>query len=146
MGEIKKASIARFLPIVAVGAGIGTLLRAVVEGYFPPDPGQWPWATFWINIGGSFVLGFLLEFLALSGEDTGWIRGIRLGAGTGIIGGFTTYSTFILEIDQIARAGHFPIATVYALVSVGLGLASAFAGLSLSNAVTHGTRQKVVTK
>ena len=131
MGEIKKASIARFLPIVAVGAGIGTLLRAVVEGYFPPDPG---------------VLGFLLEFLALSGEDTGWIRGIRLGAGTGIIGGFTTYSTFILEIDQIARAGHFPIATVYALVSVGLGLASAFAGLSLSNAVTHGTRQKVVTK
>ncbi len=133
MGEVKRVGVLHFIPFVGAGAAVGTLLRALIEGAFPPEPGQWPWATFWINIVGSFVLGFLLEFLTLGGEDTGWRRTVRLGIGTGVIGGFTTYSTFVLEIDKVAQAGQIPLASLYALVSIPLGVAAAYFGLVLAD-------------
>lgn len=114
--------------LVAAGATAGTLLRASIELAFPHAPGEWPWATFVINVVGSFALGALIEALALSGPDTGRRRMLRLGVGTGMIGGFTTYSTFVVEIDQLAAAGAVSMSIVYALVSVVLGVVAAAIG------------------
>ena len=51
-----------------------------------------PVATFGINVVGAFLLSVLLELLAKHGLDIGWSRRVRLGVGTGALGGFTTYS------------------------------------------------------
>lgn len=93
--------------------------------------------TFWINVVGSVVLGALLEALSRAGDNSGWRRAVRLGVGTGVVGGFTTYSTFVLEIDQLARAGALPLAAAYALISVIVGLAAAAAGMAAVSALAR---------
>ncbi len=116
---------------VGIGASIGTLLRAVLEESFPHSATSWPIATFLINLSGSLILGFLLTALANLGEDTGWRHTARLTLGTGVIGGFTTYSTFILEIHKL----QLPVCLAYAAVSVIVGIACAGAGIAAANAL-----------
>lgn len=124
--------LSRLALLVAVGASVGTLIRAALERAYPAAPGDWPLTTFLINIVGSLLLGLLLESLLRSGDDTGRRRQMRLLLGTGVLGGFTTYSSFIVEIDQLARTGHPGVGAAYALVSVALGLIAAGVGVSLA--------------
>lgn len=134
MGPVTRgrgASLVAFALLVAAGSSVGTLVRATIELALPATPGGWPWATFAINLVGSFVLGLLLELLSRTGQDHGWRRTVRLGAGTGVIGGFTTYSTFIVEIDQLVRAQAAALAVAYALISILAGLLAAGAGMAL---------------
>lgn len=114
-----------WLGLILVGGSLGTALRAALEAAYAPPPGQWPWVTFWINVSGSFVLGALLQTLAETGEDRGWRRAARLGIGTGVLGGFTTYSTFSVETVQLARAGAWPAGAGYTLGSVVVGVLAA---------------------
>ncbi|MFL1428539.1 MULTISPECIES: fluoride efflux transporter FluC [unclassified Nocardiopsis] len=126
-----------FALLVAAGSTVGTFVRAGLGTAFPAAEGQWPWATFGINVLGSLLLGVLLEALSRAGEDTGWRRRVRLAAGTGVLGGFTTYSTYVLEIDRLAGAGHLPVAAAYALVSVIAGVAAAGLGVAAVAAVAR---------
>ena len=116
------------LVVIGVGGAAGTATRAWLSGSFPVGVGQWPWATFWINLTGALLLGLLLEVLAETGPDQGWRRAIRLGAGTGFLGGFTTYSTFAVETLGLLQAGAWLTGLGYAVGSVLLGLFAAFAG------------------
>jgi len=122
----------RMLALVMLGGAVGVTARWQVNEAFTPKPGHWPWATFAINVVGSVLLGLLLETLLRSGPDAGWRRGIRVGAGTGLLGGFTTYSTFIVETDRLVAAGHPWIGAAYALVSIVVGVAAAVAGIALA--------------
>ena len=122
----------KFALLVAVGAICGTYLRAALSGAFPHDVDAWPWVTFFINMVGSFVLGMLLESLVLTGSDTGWRKAVRLGCGTGMLGGFTTYSTFVLEIEKMAGAGALALAFAYAAMSLVLGIAAAMLGMAVA--------------
>lgn len=123
--------------LVTVGSAFGTLLRSSISGWFPHGPGEWPWATFAINIVGSFVLGLLLETLARRGPDAGRRRMVRLGVGTGVLGGFTTYSTFVVEIGRLGQSGHLLVGASYALVSIVLGLAAAGLGVAVAGSVAR---------
>ncbi len=114
--------------LIVAGGSVGTFLRWWLESSFGAPPGQWPWATFWINLSGSFLLAVLLDALAASGEDVGWRRRLRLGVGTGVLGGYTTYSTFALEAVQLGRSGAVGPMLLYAGGSVVLGVALAYAG------------------
>jgi len=118
-----------WLLLIGAGGSLGTALRAALETAFAPAPGQWPWVTFWINVSGSFVLGALLPALTQTGEDQGWRRAARLGVGTGVLGGFTTYSTFSVEAVQLARAGAWPVGAGYALGSVVASVLAATAAM-----------------
>ena len=84
-----------------------------------------PYATLSINVGGSFLMGFLfietLERLTISPE-------LRTGILTGFIGGYTTFSTFEMEIFLLVEQGEGPKAALYLLLSVFLGFAAAFGG------------------
>jgi fluoride exporter len=122
---------ARLVGLVFVGGCVGTAVRWALEEAFA-QPTGWPWVTFAINLVGSFALGLLLELLVLGGPDVGWRRAVRLGCGTGVMGGFTTYSTFVLEVDRLASDGELATAVAYPVVSVVLGLAAAAAGMMLA--------------
>lgn len=122
----------RLLGLVLVGGALGTFVRYAIEHAFPVGPGAWPWATFVINLCGALVLGALLEGLLRTGPDEGWRRLVRVGVGTGVLGGFTTYSTFAVEADLLVRDGHALLAAGYALGSVVLGATAAVLGMLLA--------------
>jgi CrcB protein len=143
VGEVRRRTpLLALAGLVALGGAVGTTARALLEQAFAPVPGSWPWTTFWINLVGSFVLGALLETLLRSGPDAGWRRALRLGCGTGVLGGFTTYSTFVVEIERLASGGRAALGAAYALGSVAVGVAAAVAGIGLAAAV----RRRLVTQ
>lgn len=114
--------------LVAAGGAIGTCVRYVVSEAVPQVQGI-PVATLCINVVGAFLLGVLLEAVALRGEDAG--RLVRLLAGTGALGGFTTYST--LANDTAAMITAAPVHAIgYALTTVLGGAAAALAGIALA--------------
>jgi CrcB protein len=117
---------------VILGGGAGTTARWSLGRAFAPEPGHWPWVTFAINLIGSFLLGLLLETLLRSGPDVGWRRAVRVGAGTGVLGGFTTYSTFVVETDRLVATGHAWTGGAYAVASILLGVLAALAGIALA--------------
>ncbi|MFJ4297348.1 fluoride efflux transporter FluC [Curtobacterium sp. NPDC089689] len=121
----------RSLGLVAVGGAIGTGLRALLAAAFPPGDGI-SWTILVINVVGAFCLGLLLEALAHRGPDVGRRRGLRLFVGTGVLGGFTTYSTLADDTAQLLDAGRWAAGSGYALLSVVLGLAAVVAGLWLA--------------
>jgi fluoride exporter len=86
---------------------------------------DFPYATLSINVGGSFLMGFLfietLERLTVSPE-------LRTGILTGFIGGYTTFSTFEMEIFLLVEQGAPTKAVLYLILSVVLGFAAAFGG------------------
>ena len=124
---------------VFCGGVLGTALRFAGEILLPFEGAGWPWATFMINLAGAFILGALLEGLARSGADTGWRQRVRLFAGTGFCGAFTTYSTLALEVSFLAKGGHIAVAVGYGLGSVVAGVIAAWLGI-VSAAEVHRRR------
>jgi CrcB protein len=114
---------------VFAGGVLGTAARWAAEEQWPARSGQWPAGTFLVNIVGAFILGALLEGLVRRGADVGRRRRLRLIAGTGFCGAFTTYSAFSLEISLLGKDGHPGIAVAYALASVIVGVLAAAAGV-----------------
>lgn len=127
----------RHAGIVAVGGALGTTARAVLEEAAPTAPGTLPWTTLTINVVGSFVLGALLEVLARGGPDEGRRRAIRLLCGTGALGGFTTYSTFVHETTLLLAGGGTLLGVGYAVVSIVVGVAAAVAGILASRRLSR---------
>jgi CrcB protein len=86
---------------------------------------DFPYATLSINVGGSFLMGFLfietLERLTISPE-------LRTGILTGLLGGYTTFSTFEMEMLLLAEQGAIVKAILYLVLSIGLGFGAAFGG------------------
>jgi CrcB protein len=116
--------------LVTFGGALGTGLRYLISTAVPLLA-QVPVATLGVNVVGAFLLGVLLEFLADRSLDTGWSRRIRLGVGTGVLGGFTTYST--LAVDTVVLVAAHPLrAAGYALATVILGGAASIAGIWVS--------------
>ena len=118
----------RAIALVAAGGAAGTAARIGVGEALPVHPGQWPWATFAVNLAGAFLLGVLLEAI---GRGAGGTR-LRLLLGTGFCGAFTTYSALAAETDGLLRAGRPGLAAGYALGSVAAGLLTAAAGVVLA--------------
>ena len=120
--------------VVFAGGALGTATRAALEAANPAPPGGWPVTTFLINVSGAFVLGLLLELLSRRGPDVGARRLLRLGLGTGVMGGYTTYSSFAVETVRLFGEGGAAVfvGLGYALGSVLLGLAAAWAGTLLA--------------
>ncbi|GAA3605039.1 fluoride efflux transporter FluC [Microlunatus ginsengisoli] len=116
--------------LVAAGGAIGTGLRYAVSLAVPAQSGV-PVGIFLINITGAFLLGLLLEFLADTSLDVGWSRRARLGIGTGVMGGYTTYSA--LAADTVTLGLAHPVwAAAYAVGTVVIGGLASVAGVLLA--------------
>jgi CrcB protein len=124
----------RLIALVTLGGVVGAAARESLEQAIPGRPGTFQAATFLINLLGAFALGLLLEALARSGDDLGWRHAVRLFAGVGFCGAFTTYSTLALDAVQLGRHGAWPMAAVYTLGSVVGGLLLAALGIAVGAA------------
>lgn len=119
---------------VALGGAIGASLRHGVGQLavrIAPDS-DWPWGTFAVNILGSFVMGLLIGFLTFRGELLPGGQNARLFLATGVLGGFTTFSAFSLEVSRFVERGEMFSAAAYAGLSVILGLGGVLLGLALT--------------
>ena len=110
---------------VAAGGFLGTEMRYGLGLVFPDVPGSVPWATLWINIGGSFVLAALTTIWMARPQTAFWLRA---GFGPGLLGSFTTFSAVVFSVDQLARAGEHLVWVAYLVLSLLLGLAAAGLG------------------
>lgn len=122
------------LLIIGVGGFIGTVLRYVIGGMVQGGAGDslFPSATLTINLLGCFGIGLLAELSEARGFLTAEMRGFLM---VGILGGFTTFSTFANETVNAVRDGAMAIALVNVLASVGLGLIGVWAGRVVAHAV-----------
>ncbi|GAA4685453.1 fluoride efflux transporter FluC [Frondihabitans cladoniiphilus] len=127
----------RLLLLVALGGAAGTALREGLSLAFPAPHGTFPVTVFVINLVGSFALGLLLERLARRGPDEGGRRTTRLLVGTGVIGGFTTYSALATSTAQLLTAAPL-VGVAYALATVVLGFGAALGGVLLAARVRRG--------
>lgn len=115
--------------LVALGGAVGAPARWALALWLPGPASGWPTATFTTNLAGAFLLGVLLEALARRGPDRGGRRAVRLALGTGLLGTFTTYSSFALEVDAYLRSGQVALGAGYALATVVAGLLCAALGV-----------------
>jgi fluoride exporter len=112
---------------LAIGGALGAVARYAVSLAIPTQDGQFPWSTFIINVSASFVLGFVLILLV---EQFPRGRLARPVIGTGVIGGYSTFSTFVLDAVELMRAGYVGIAVIYLLASVAIGLLAVSIGMT----------------
>jgi CrcB protein len=125
--------------IVFLGAGIGGALRHGINNAVPRFMGlDFPYATMAINILGSLLMGLIAGYFAFRGGAAGlgqmgqhW----RLFLTTGILGGFTTFSTFSLDFALLCQRGTLAAAAIYLLVSVVGSLVAIFIALAVARAV-----------
>ncbi|HET6896519.1 MAG TPA: fluoride efflux transporter CrcB [Candidatus Baltobacteraceae bacterium] len=123
--------------IVAVGAGgaIGAVLRYLVGSAFLQRFGPgFPWGTFFINVTGSFLIGVVAQ-LAFT-RSFGMTPTVRAFAATGVLGGYTTFSTFSLDSVVLVGDGAAPLALAYAAGSVASGIIAAYFGQVVARLAT----------
>ncbi len=115
--------------LVALGGALGSVGRYLVGQWFLERLGPgFPWGTLSINVVGAFLIGVVLQSAA---SRIGLNPYLRLFCATGILGGFTTFSTFAYEIYTLSASTLPWQGVLYACVSVGFGVLAAFAGVTL---------------
>lgn len=117
---------------VFLGAGLGGALRHGVNLLGARVPGAlFPWATMTVNVLGSLLMGLIVAWLAWRNP---WPPAARLLLTTGVLGGFTTFSAFSLEVVLLFERGQMWLALLYALGSVLLSVLALAAGMALVRA------------
>ncbi len=117
------------LLVVFIGGGLGAALRHGVNLLAARLVGtSFPWGTLFENVSGSFVMGLLGAYFAFKGDAS---QHWRLFLTTGILGGYTTFSAFSLEVVLLYERGDTALAALYVLASVGLAIAALFMGFAL---------------
>lgn len=119
---------------VFLGGGAGSVARwltmSLVGHYWPG--GHFPWGTLAVNIGGSFIMGLLVEAWALAWSPP---QEVRVLLTVGFLGGFTTFSTFSLDVALMMERHNLLAAFAYVTASVLLGVGALFAGMALVRGV-----------
>jgi fluoride exporter len=135
------------LTAIAAGGVLGAEARYGMSVWITHDPGQWPWATLLVNISGCFLIGILMVVIT---ELTSPHRLVRPFIGVGVLGGYTTFSTAMVDVQQLALAGRAVAALGYLVTTVTAAVAVAFAGVIVTRAAAalwlrHRTRRREST-
>lgn len=123
----------KLLVSIAIGGAAGALARHFVSQQMMHWLGTGlPWGTFTVNVVGSFLLGVLAETFALAVDASAALRGFLI---VGLLGSFTTFSTFSLDVALLVQRGRIDLAAFYVAGSVILAIAGLYAGLRLVRTV-----------
>ncbi|WGL52154.1 CrcB family protein [Nocardioides sp. BP30] len=115
------------LPAIAVGGAIGSLARYGVAEAVPHTAREFAWATLATNLTGALLLGVLMALMLTVWSHTRYVRPFL---GVGVLGGYTTFSTYELDTRGLLAAGHPAEALGYVGATVALGLVAVLAGLA----------------
>jgi CrcB protein len=118
---------------VALGGAIGASCRWLLDRFIESrSDAVFPWSTFTINVTGCLLIGVLTEQLVDRHHIPAWIR---IGLIVGVLGGYTTFSTFGQETFGLIESRDLAVAFGYVLASVGLGVVGVYAGTLLGRAL-----------
>jgi fluoride exporter len=119
--------------LVAIGGALGSVCRYLVGLWalrqFGPN---FPWGTLTVNVAGSFAIGLLAELIVRRYDASPEMRLLLI---TGVLGGFTTFSAFSLDVITLFERGAALAGATYVLASVAISLGAVFAGLALGRAM-----------
>src|SRR3954466_1189222 len=117
------------LAAIAAGGVLGAEARYGLSVLRTHEPGHWPMATWLTNVSGCFLIGILMFTIT---ELTSPHRLVRPFVGVGVLGGYTTFSTAMVDVQQMALAGHGGAALGYLIATVTAAVAATFAGVTLT--------------
>jgi fluoride exporter len=118
--------------VVALGGAIGATARYALSLAWPTAPGGFPWATFWTNVSGCAVIGV---FMVIITDVWAAHRLVRPFFGTGVLGGFTTFSTYAVDIQRLLDGGHTRTALGYLAATLLAALAAVWAAAAATRRV-----------
>lgn len=113
---------------VFLGGGVGSLLRWIACSRLPAH-----WGTLTVNILGAFLIGVLYQYIYL---HSGFKQELKLLLMTGVLGGFTTFSTYLLDFVTLINKGQFGEAGFYLITSIIIGVMFLIAGIKIVNWVS----------
>jgi CrcB protein len=109
----------RELAAIFVGGSLGAIARVAMAEWLPHSGGEWPWATFTVNIIGTLLLGYFATRLQERLPVSAYRRPLL---GTGFCGALTTFSTVQIELLRMLDSGRAGLAAAYAAASIVAGL------------------------
>ena len=114
------------LAVIAAGGALGSAARYGAGQLLPHDPSEIAWSTFAVNVAGGFLLGVLMVFVS---EVWRPHRYVRPFLGVGVLGGFTTFSTYMLDTRALVVADRAPVALLYLAGTLLIGLVAVWLGI-----------------
>jgi fluoride exporter len=120
--------------LAALGGALGALARWGLSLALP-SPGGWPWATLLVNLTGCLLLGVLIAVGGARRPEAAWVRPFLA---VGVLGGYTTFSAFAVEVVALVEAGDVLTAAGYGVVSVLGGVAAVALGAVAGRALVSG--------
>lgn len=123
---------------VAAGGVLGALARYGLATAWPHAGNGFPWATFVANVTGCLLIGALMVFIT---EVWSAHRLLRPFLGVGVLGGYTTFSTYTVEVQQLVAADAARTALAYLVATPVAALAAVYLAVALTRLVTRGRRR-----
>jgi CrcB protein len=117
---------------VAIGGVAGAEARYGLQAALPHDSAQWPWATLLINISGCLLIGVLMVVVTELVDAHPLIRPLL---GVGVLGGYTTFSTYTVDVITLVQAGRWPLAVGYLLATPVFAVLAAAAGAAITRMI-----------
>ncbi|WP_344360260.1 fluoride efflux transporter CrcB [Streptomyces gobitricini] len=105
--------------VVALGGAVGASARYAALSVWPTPAGGFPWTTLGVNAAGCALIGVLMVVV---GEVRAAHRLVRPFLGTGVLGGFTTFSTYAVDVRQLVEVGRLPAGLAYLVLTPSMAL------------------------
>lgn len=123
------SSQAAVLAVIALGGAVGSLMRYGLSEAFPHADQAFAWGTFLANVSGAFAIGVLMVYVIDVLPPTRYVRPFL---GVGVLGGFTTFSTYMLDTRGMLASGQPATAAAYLFGSLVAGLIAVWLGMALT--------------
>jgi len=136
--ELRRAPWA-VLGVISAGGVLGACARHALALAWPHPPGGYPWATFVTNVSGCLLIGVLLVLVS---EVWSAHRLLRPFLGVGVLGGYTTFSTYTVEVERMVAAGAARTALLYLGGTALAALAATYLGITITRRLTGNTARR----
>jgi CrcB protein len=127
----RRTPVARVLAVIAIGGVLGAEARHGLGVAIPHAAGQWPWATFLTNASGCLLIGVLMVVILELSTPHPLVRPLL---GVGVLGGYTTFSTYSVDTLDLLQHGHTALALAYFVGTPLVALVAVTGGVALTRA------------